>query len=430
MSDAANEAPGQHFRQSVPASDRVSGWQIGLVIFGIGTTLPVFFLGAQLGQGMGFASAIVASIGGCLFLGGLAVFTATVGARTGLTSYLIIERAFGRIGARFINALMAVALAGYFAMTVDILARTICDGLHTYSGITVEPAIVAFVAGSLMTLTAVFGFAAIRKLSFLSVPLMCGCVGLAVYKAIGSYGAPQTSAAELAHPLALAGAVSTVAGMAIQMAVLMPDVSRFAYNAKHGVLAVWGLVFGFPVILIAAACLAILTHQTSIMLIMSMLGLGLPAMLALTLATWTTNVINLYSGSMTLATILRGAKEWQLTTGAGAVGTAAGLMGVADRFVPFLNILAITVPPIAAVYVADFFLVARERYEARDPELAAIRWTAWIAWSLACLVGFLTTTGRMPGTGMPAADSLIVAFVLFAGAAKFRQASSPVTAKA
>lgn len=423
MSDAQSGAPGQHFRQSVPASDRTSGWQIGLVIFGIGTTLPVFFLGAQLGQGMGLASAMVASIGGCLFLGALAVFTGTMGARTGLTSYLIIERAFGRIGARFINALMAITLAGYFAMTADILGRTICDGFRDYSGIEVKPDIVAFVAGALMTLTAVFGFAAIRRLSFLSVPLMCGCVGLAIYRAVGVYGQPQVSSGDLAEPLVLAGAVSTVAGMAIQMAVLMPDLSRFAYNAKHGVLAVWGLVFGFPVVLIAAAGLAILTHQTSIMLIMTMLGLGVPAILALVLATWTTNVINLYSASMTLATILRGAKEWQLTAGAGAVGTVAALLGVADRFVPFLNLLAITVPPIAAVYLADYFLVGRARYEDAEPQLAAMSWIAWIAWSAGCIVGFLTTTRQIPGTGMPVADSLIVAFVLFLGASKLLRRS-------
>jgi cytosine permease len=403
----------EHFRSAVPASDRVSGWRIGLIVFGVGTTLPVFFLGAQLGTTIGLANAIVASLGGCLFLGLLAIFTSTVGARTGFTSYLIIERAFGRMAARVINVLMAISLIGYFALTADFFARTMHDALASSFAIDLPVPFLAAASGSLMTLTAIFGFKAISRLSFLGVPLMCGCVGTALALAFRAKGLPTASLSELSPPLEIARSISVVASMAIQMAVLTPDVARFAINAKHGIISVWGLAFGFPIVLISAAVLAVTLHETSIMLIMAALGLAIPAFLALGVVTWTTNVVNVYSSSMTLATFISRAKEWQLTAGAGAVGTFAAFLGMADGFMGFLELLGILVPPIAGIYLADYYLVDRSRYENDSVDLPAVRWPAIVAWAVACAISYATTNGLLDGTGMPAADSLLVGFFLF-----------------
>ncbi|RMF09935.1 MAG: cytosine permease, partial [Alphaproteobacteria bacterium] len=122
------------FRRPVPAERRVSGWEVALVVYGIGITLPIFFLGSELGETLGLRDAAIAFFGGCLLLGILASATAIVGARTGLSSYMIIEFSFGRDGAKIVNFLMAIALLGYFGATADIFGQAVRDAVQSVYG--------------------------------------------------------------------------------------------------------------------------------------------------------------------------------------------------------------------------------------------------------------------------------------------------------
>lgn len=414
MSHSIEEPPSDFFRKPVPPERRVSGWQVAVVVYGIGITLPIFFLGSELGESLGLRDAAAAFFGGCLLLGILATATAIVGARTGLSSYMIIEFSFGRDGAKIVNFLMAIALLGYFGATADIFGQAVQDAVQSVYGYSGGRAIYTFIGCLLMTWTAIFGFRAIEKLSVFTVPLMTLFMLYAVYLALGKSSWDQVSAYGGLPGKSLGLALSTVLGSSIQSAVLMPDVARFCRTSWDGVKAVSGLAIGFPIVFLAAAVPTIVIGEKDIMKIMIGLGIALPAFFTLLFSTWTTNTVNLYSTSMTLATVLTRVKEWKITLAAATLGTILALLGIMEHFIPFLLLLGVTTPPIGGIYLVDYFILNRGHYRMEDLRHGPrLHWQAFAAWSLSSVVGFAALYGKITLTTVPAIDSLATAGLMY-----------------
>jgi len=406
------ELTNDYSREPVPADKLVSGWNVAIVIFSVGITLPIFYLGSDLGAKLGLAKAAIAFTAGCLMLGVLACFTAYIGAKTRLSSYMIIEFSFGRSGARLVNWLMAIALLGYYGATADIFGTALRDACANLFGVQGPEALYTFAGSLLMTLTAIFGYNALSKLSLATVPLMTAFLAFAVYLAIDKTSLEHLMHSEGLPEATLGVAISAVLGSSIQMSVLMPDVARFARSGLHGILSVSGLAFGYPLLFLAAAISTIATGHHDIMQIMISLGIAIPALLTLIFSTWTTNTANLYSTTLTLATIFTRLKDWKITLGAAAIGTTLAMAGIMEHFISFLMWLGITTPPIAGIYLVDYF-VNRISYDVTTLDRrAAFNWSAALAWTGASLVGYLSSIDVIQITGVAGVDSLIAAGVL------------------
>ena len=414
MSHTIEEPATDYFRKPVPPERRVSGWAVAMVVFGIGITLPIFFLGSELGETLGLKDAAIAFFGGCLLLGALSTATAIVGARTGLSSYMIIEFSFGRDGAKIVNFLMAIALLGYFGATADIFGQAVRDAIESVYGFGGGRVLYTFAGCLLMTWTAVFGFRSIEKLSILTVPLMGLFMLYAVYLALGKSSWESVLGYQGMAGKSLGLALSTVLGSSIQSAVLMPDVARFCRTSWDGVKAVTGLAIGFPLVFLAAAIPTIVTGEKDIMKIMIGLGIALPALFTLLFSTWTTNTANLYSTSMTLSTVFTRIKEWKITLAAAVLGTGLALLGIMEHFIPFLLLLGITTPPIGGIYLVDYFLLHRGHYDMESLKHGRrVSIPAFVAWALSSLIGLAASYGKLTVTTVPAIDSLAVAGVVY-----------------
>ncbi|MDA5193976.1 cytosine permease [Govanella unica] len=408
------ELVSDHFRAPVPPERRVSGWKIGLIVFTIGLTLPIFFIGATIGQQLGIADAARTFFGGCLLLGVLASLTSIVGARTGLSSYMIIQFSFGRDGAKLVNALMAVALLGYFGATADIFGRAIQQAVQEIYGLTVPRPLFVIVTCILMTITAIFGFRAIERLAQVAAPLMASFLVYAVYLALGQRDWASVMSFEGRGDMTVGLALSTIVASSIQAAVLAPDVARFARNTRQAIISVWGLALGFPLIFLVSAIPSVAVGELEIMKIMIGIGLTLPALFILVLSAWTNSTVNLYSTSMTLATIATKAREWKITLVAAIFGTSLALMGIMDHFLVFLTAIGIATPPVAGIYLADYFFLRGRHYDVADLKRnPAIGWPALLAWGLSSAVGFVTANSVITLTTVPAGDSLLSAFVIY-----------------
>ena len=79
-------------RTPVDPAETVSGLQIGIVLIGISITLPLMYSAGELAQGIGFSDAVIATLIGALILSLMSIPAAIVGARTRLSSYMIIEQ--------------------------------------------------------------------------------------------------------------------------------------------------------------------------------------------------------------------------------------------------------------------------------------------------------------------------------------------------
>jgi cytosine permease len=104
----------------------------------------------------------------------------------------------------------------------------------------------------------------------------------------------------------------------------------------------------------------------------------------------------------------------------GAAGSVLSAVGIISRFVSFLTLTGVVMPPIAGIMIADYFVVATWR-----GKLDASRQHGELPdqpprWVPACLVVWVISAaaGYWVHTGIPALNSILLAFLLYAAAGK------------
>ena len=103
---------------------------------------------------------------------------------------------------------------------------------------------------------------------------------------------------------------------------------------------------------------------------MFMAGFGVIALFVLVFATWTTNVINLYSTALASRASVPLGNYRSVVVIMGIVGTIVAVVGISENLIDFLVVMGLLVPPIAGVYLADFFVFKRTDF---SPERLARR---------------------------------------------------------
>ena len=109
---------------------------------------------------------------------------------------------------------------------------------------------------------------------------------------------------------------------------------------------------------------------------MILIGYGGMALVVIIFATWTTNVINLYSTALAARASVPLGQYRSVVIVSGIVGTVAALIGISENLIDFLVVLGLLVPPIAGVYLVDFFYFKRTDFSAeRLADFSAVRGT-------------------------------------------------------
>jgi cytosine permease len=399
----------------VPDSDTVSGWQISLVKVGGVIALPAFVLGAELGASLGLVRAFYSMAVGGLILTAVAALTGTVAARSRLTTTMLTQFAFGRLGSRVVNAVLVITMLGWFGVTASLFGVSLDSAIGRMTGVSAGATPYTILGSLLVIATTVFGFSALKKLAELVVPML-----VLFLVTIDSMAMRQTSwgamLASRGTGTSFGLAVSAVVGGLIVAATVFPDMCRFARSPGDGRLAaVMGFAAAVPVVLIMTTIPSVATGKKDLITVMLDLRVAIPAFCVIVFAAWTTNSTNLYSSSLGLSVIFPRVARWRLCIVAGAAGTAMAVSGILDHFIPFLILLSITIPPIAGIYVADFFFVRRGRYDVEDLVCnAPYSVPAFTAWILATTFARLTSKGILTATGISALDAVIVAFGAYA----------------
>lgn len=408
-------------RSRVPDHATIGGFRIAIVVFGIGVTLPIFYIGSEISLSLGLRQAVYAMFGGCAIVGLMMVVTSIIGARTRLSTYMIIQFSFGRGLVRFlVNPLLAMTYIGYFAATGDIFGGAIRHALLEFYGIAPPKALCALIGCVAMSLTAMYGFRLIERFSRLAVPILAAFMCYVVYLVLQRFDLQVLWEAQGIDEMSVGLAISTVVGANILMAVSGPDLTRYARTGWEGVKSVSGLAAGYPVIMLASGIPALAFGETDIMKIMVVLSVALPAMFILVFSTWTTNTVNLYSAVLTLAASFRQFSDRQLALAASVLGTLGAVLGIMDVFLPFVLFLGIATTPIAGVYIADFFFLGRKRYSLkRLPLQPPVGYSALFAWFAGIGTAVASSQSLLVLTTVPAVDGMITAFLLYTALKKW-----------
>ena len=132
---------------------------------------------------------------------------------------------------------------------------------------------------------------------------------------------------------------------------------------------------------------------------------GAAAAVLITLATVTTNFVNIYLSSLAWRSVMPAVPERAAVWTVGLVGTALGAASGAwlDRFAGFMTVVGALLVPVGGVLLAHF-VVRRawprvpDLYDARGP-LAGVRWSGLAAWAagVAAYALFAGTGATGPG---------------------------------
>jgi cytosine permease len=368
----------------------------------------------ELAQGIGLSKAITATLVGALILSLMSIPAAIVGVKSRLSSYMIIEHTFGFVGAKFVNFWFGIFLLGWYAVTAELFGRTLFLAATELTTLGIPEWGYTVFSSALVTATTIYGFKAIDRLALVAVPFL-----LMALLAVVVISLRQTPFKELllieGEGIDMPTAISAVVGAAIVGVVLTPDLTRYARNVRDCITASFlGQGGGMSIAYIVGMIPVLVWNELEPMNYMFLIGYGAMALAVIVFATWTTNVINLYSTALAARASVPLGQYRSVVVVSGIAGTIAAVIGISENLINFLVIMGLLVPPIAGVYLVDFFIFNRtdfspERLENRP----AIRINATVVGLGTGIVSTWMYFSGMSLTSIGALDSLFMSVVAY-----------------
>jgi cytosine permease len=405
----------QYADRPLPAHVLSSGWRVALIIASFSISLPAFLNGAQTGLALGFGDAVLAAFlaGMVLCLG--ACLTSLISVRTRLTTYLLIQRSFGRHGAAAVNVVVALVHYGWFGVNVSFFGSAMVSAIRQLYGLEVPFGACVGVGSVLMTVSTIYGFRTLERLALVAVPLLGAILVAVCVAAVRAHGVTVAPASAPPVPMDFGIALSALIGGNMLAVAAMPDLSRYIRTAR-GAVSAMALSFPIaaPLLMVLAALPALATGQTDIMALIVGFGFGVPALAMLVLSCWTINAANLYSASLSLTATVPRVPTWAFTLLGGAIGASFALAGIIDAFIPFLLFLGLIIPPIAAIYVIDGLTRFRHADAAATlREMPPVRWAALVTWVVSVAIALGSSRAGVSFTGVPVFDATLIAAAIY-----------------
>ncbi|MFS0783772.1 purine-cytosine permease family protein [Bacillus sp. 1P06AnD] len=406
--------------ERVPQSARLPMWKILLVRLGAIATLSQFMLGASLGYGMTFWEAFWAVFFGAVILQVISFLVGYAGAREGMSTSLLSRWAgFGRLGSSLIGLVIAICTIGWFGVQNSVFAQGLVDAAGGKLNLSLSAAITGFG----VTLLVIFGFKILTLTAEIAVPAFLLVVAFGIYNVLSDHSLFDLMAAKPpGETLSFGVGATMVAGGFMIGAVITPDFSRYAKSGKDVMwMTVIGTIVGELGICMIAVLMAHAAQTNDVVSIMTK-ATGWLGLAAVVFSTIKINNVNLYSSSLGFTNLidsLFGVKTNRgiVTLVIGAIGTVLSILGILDKFVDFLVLLGVMIPPIAGIIVVDYFILKTHRKELDESrekgELPAtvesFNPVSIIAWIAGFAGGYFITLG------IQSINSLVISAVIYYG---------------
>ncbi|PAD16841.1 cytosine permease [Shouchella clausii] len=376
--------------QAVPQGRRRGFWQMFVLMVGFTFFSASMLAGGTLGQGLSFSRFLITVLVGNFILGVYTGALAYIAAKTGLSTHLLTRFAFGEKGSYLPSLLLSVTQIGWFGVGLMMLAVPV----QKVTG--VDLWLLLLLGGVLMTATAYLGVKALTMLSFVAVPAIAVLGTISSSIAVNDMGGPaQLFAYQPTEGIGIAAALSVCIGSFISGGTLTPDFARYGSSKKVAVsTTVIAFFLGNSLMFLFGAVGAISTGFAEISEVMFTQGLIWPAIFALGLNIWTTNDSALYASGLGLSNVTKFSKK-KLVLVNGLVGTLLANW-LYTNFVSWLDFLNLTLPPIGAIVLVDYFIIKKGTYAPfKQASFKAVRANALIAWLIG-LAGALFVPGIQP----------------------------------
>jgi cytosine permease len=375
--------------------------------FGGIVSVPALLVGSTLIASLSFNYSIWAGLIGfsfvVLFMSLLSI--AAVEKRKATVS--LAASSFGVKGAKLIVGLVVgLSTLGWFGIQSNIAGASFSKILVEMNGPEIPVWVSSVFWGVIMVLTAVFGFKYLKWLNYVAVPAIVLLLAYGLFIVFQEHSFQEILNFKPSEPMPLLQAIGFTIGFISVGGVISPDYNRFAATKKDAILgSIFGIIPSALCLLAIGAILAITQGTYDIVEIFSSLGFPFFAMSILILATWTSNVMNVYSSGLAFNDLfnLSTAARSKTTLFVGLIGILLAAIGILSHFMSFISLLTITITPIAGVMISDYFI--SKTYQ-ETPE--NINWKGVFSWISGVVVMLVMTSQIKNILGI-----IVAAFVYF-----------------
>ena len=405
------------FSAAPVTEDQLVAWpRVASIAVMVAFALPVFVAGLEMYHALTISDFLTALIVGSAILTVIGATMGSIGARTRLSSYLLVRIAFGDRGAAFVNLAFAISLIGWFGVNIDLFSGAVTRLAADLWGMDLPAWPIEIAAGVLMATTTVFGFRAINILASALSPVLAVVTLLLLMGSFENHTPAAMLAIEKAATLTVSDGVSAVVGGIIIGAIILPDITRFVRHWTGAIqVAFWAYMVVELVVFAAAGIAGAASGKTEILDVLLHFGLGIGAFIIVIAGSWVLNSLNLYSTVLSVEATFPKAKGTLVTIGLGALGVGAAFLNILDSFLVFLGVLAVIFVPVAGVIVTDYLFVRRDVYSADTLNAnQALSMPAFISWAAGAVLAALVSNG-MVGTvlGVGVLDSIFLSALLY-----------------
>lgn len=369
---------------------------------GANVVVTTVLTGMLLVPALSFASAMwLVFLGSAIGIVPL-VLIGVMGTRTGMTTMVLARAAFGRLGAgipAWINLLALIAWSWIQARLAGMSLDYAVNYLTGYSNV----ALFTVICETLVVAIALRGHRGIERAEKWAAILML-VLAVVVFYALGRhYDFPSLFDMSPQGDMTPGGAFDIVIATAFSWIPLAADYNRHCKSVRVAVIGTWSGYVAATLIAMglgaAVAGLSVAQGMTATYdptQLLSQFGFGLPAALVIFFSVLTTNVMCVYSATLSYMSTRRRASFWKPAMVIGVITVLGSLIpGILDSFQTFLLIIGSVFIPAFALMIVDYYLL-----DGRDtrylPELLlgehsplpGINWQAGLAYVIGAALAY------------------------------------------
>jgi purine-cytosine permease-like protein len=337
-----------------PGDRRQPAFDLFLIFACANIVATTFQTGASLVPAFSLLSAVGLVAIGSLAGSAIIALLSAVGPRLGVPSVIAARAALGMRGAGLVAVLLYLTNFAWIAVN-NVIAASACARI---AGGAESVRAWAVGLGAVSTLIVAGGPRLVARADRLAVPLLA-VVGvvltIACLRLPGDVlWAPGTGT------MSWLGGLDIVVGYQVSWILMFADYTRYTASARRAGAAVFlGLALTSLWLMPLGAMAARAASSTDPGTMLDALRLGVSGAVLMTVATVTTNFVNIYMSSLALRSLVPRASDQLTVWSTGLIGAALSLFSGAwlDRYASFMVVLGGVLVPVGGILLARFYLL-------------------------------------------------------------------------
>jgi len=312
---------------------------------GIGTSPAALMTGGGVGRGLRGGELVAALLVGVGLLAALAVGQGVLGQRTGKTLSALTAGPLGEVGSRrSASVVMLAMMIGWFGVNVGVAGVAVARlvGIPDLAGIALFAVAMLGVVG--------LGLGALSWSALVAGLATTGLAAYGLHLAFADRAITISGGGAASEPISFAAAVALMVGYGAAFSLRTPD---FTHDLARPRQVVWCALAGLvgPVIIFTLAGAALQAATGAFDLADVLRDLGSPEIAYLFVAVGFTGSVltNIWSGALSITDVAPGVPHRAALIALTAVGSLVAAAGLADHMLPWLTVMALAAPGLAAI---------------------------------------------------------------------------------